>query len=44
MKQKKICPYDTDTHRTMIREWFEALERNAPEARYSILHALNLTP
>ena len=40
IKQTKLCPYDKDTRRTMIREWFEALEKNAPEARYSILHAL----
>ena len=38
--QKQLCPYDTDTRRADIRNWFETLEKDAPEARYSILHAL----
>jgi tRNA(Ile)-lysidine synthase TilS/MesJ len=40
-KQAKLCPYETDSHRTDIRRLYEEIERMNPEARYSIWNALN---
>ncbi len=40
-KQKKLCPYETDSHRTEIKSIFQQIERMNPEARYSIWNALN---
>ena len=39
-KQKKLCPYETDSHRTDIKQLFKAMERMNPEARYSIWRAI----
>ena len=39
-KQKKLCPYETDSHRTDIKRLFEAMEQMNPEARYSIWRAI----
>ena len=40
-KQKKLCPYETQSHRADIKELYAAIERMNPEARYSIWNALN---
>ena len=40
-KQKKLCPYETNSHRADIKEIYDAIERINPEARYSIWNALN---
>lgn len=39
-KQKKLCPYETDSHRTDMKEIFGQIERLNPEARYSMWNAL----
>lgn len=40
-KQQKLCPYETDSHRTDIKRLYNDIERLNPEARYSIWRALN---
>ena len=40
-KQKKICPYETNSHRTDIKRLYDEIEIINPEARYSIWRALN---
>ena len=40
-KQKKICPYETNSHRTDIKRLYDEIEQISPEARYSIWRALN---
>ena len=40
-KQAKLCPYETDSHRTDIKRLFEQMEQINPEARFSIWRALN---
>jgi len=39
-KQQKLCPYETDSHRTDIKRIYDQLEQMNPEARYSIWGAL----
>ena len=39
-KQQKLCPYETDSHRTDIKRLYDEIERINPEARYSIWNAL----
>ncbi len=39
-KQKKLCPYETDSHRSDVAKLFENIEKMAPEARFSIWNAL----
>ena len=39
-KQQKLCPYETDSHRTAIKHLYEEMERISPEVRYSIWGAL----
>lgn len=39
-KQIKLCPYETDSHRTDIKRLFEEVEAMNPEARFSIWNAL----
>ena len=39
-KQKKLCPYETDSHRSDIKQIFGQLEQLNPEARYSLWNAL----
>jgi tRNA(Ile)-lysidine synthase TilS/MesJ len=39
-KQQKLCPYETNSHRTDIKQIYEQLEQMNPEARYSIWGAL----
>ena len=39
-KQQKLCPYETDSHRTDIKRLYEEMERISPEVRYSIWGAL----
>ena len=36
----KLCPYETDTHRTSIQQIFQQMRQLNPEARYSIWNAL----
>ena len=40
-KQTKLCPYETDSHRTDIKRFFDEMEQINPEARFSIWRALN---
>lgn len=40
-KQAKLCPYETDSHRTDIKRLFDQMEQITPEARFSIWRALN---
>jgi tRNA(Ile)-lysidine synthase TilS/MesJ len=39
-KQQKLCPYETDSHRSDIKRLYKEMERISPEARYSIWGAL----
>lgn len=39
-QQKKICPYETSSHRTNIKAIYDQLERLNPEVRYNIWGAL----
>ena len=39
-KHQKLCPYETDSHRTAIKHLYEEMERISPEVRYSIWGAL----
>lgn len=39
-KQKKLCPYETDSHRSDIASLFEKIEAMAPEARFSMWNSL----
>jgi len=39
-KQQKLCPYETQSHRTDIRQIYEQLEKLNPEVRYNIWGAL----
>ena len=39
-KQQKLCPYETDSHRTDIKQLYDALEQMNPEVRYNIWGAL----
>ena len=40
-KQQKICPYESQSNRTVIRRLYEQMEQMNPETRYSIWNALN---
>lgn len=39
-KQAKLCPYETRSHRSDIRDVFGSIEKLNPEARYSVWNAL----
>lgn len=39
-KQEKTCPHERETNRTQMKRIFEEIEKNNPEARYSVWHAL----
>jgi len=39
-KQVKLCPYETNSHRSDMRDVFCKIERMTPEARYSVWNAL----
>ena len=39
-KQKKLCPYERDSHRSDIAHIYRTVEAMSPEARFSIWHAL----
>lgn len=39
-RQKILCPYEETTKRAVAQELFTSIERDNPEARYSIWHAL----
>ena len=40
-KQVKLCPYESDSHRTEIKGLYDTIEQINPEARFSIWRALN---
>lgn len=40
-KQVKNCPYETDSHRSDMKDILHQLERMNPEARYSIWSSMN---
>jgi len=39
-RQVKLCPYETDSHRSDVKEIFSKIENLNPEARYSVWNAL----
>ena len=39
-KQVKLCPYETDSHRSDMKELFDRVEKMNAEARYSVWNAL----
>lgn len=39
-KQKKLCPYERDSHRSDMRNIFDQIEQMNPEARHSMWNAL----
>lgn len=39
-KQVKLCPFETDSHRSDMREMFQQIEKMSSEARYSVWNAL----
>lgn len=39
-KQKKLCPYETGSHRSDVAQLFAGIEKMAPEARFSLWNAL----
>lgn len=39
-KQKKLCPYESDSHRSDMRDIFDKVECMSAEARYSVWNAL----
>lgn len=39
-KQKALCPFETDSHRSSVAGLFQQIEEMAPEARYSMWNAL----
>jgi len=39
-KQQKLCPYETGSHRTDMKQIYESLEALNPEVRYNIWGAL----
>ncbi|MDO4159660.1 MAG: ATP-binding protein [Prevotellaceae bacterium] len=39
-KQVKLCPYETDSHRSDMRDMFNNIESMTSEARYSVWNAL----
>ena len=39
-KQQKLCPYETNSHRTDIKQLYDTLEQMNPEVRYNIWGAL----
>jgi tRNA(Ile)-lysidine synthase TilS/MesJ len=39
-KQQKLCPYETGSHRTDMKQIYERLEKLNPEVRYNIWGAL----
>lgn len=39
-KQKKLCPYETDSHRSDIKQIFEQIEELSAKARHSMWNAL----
>ena len=40
-KQKKLCPYETNSYRTDIKHLYDKMEQLNPEARYSIWRAIS---
>ncbi len=39
-KQVKLCPYETDSHRSDMKDLFDRVEKMNAEARYSVWNAL----
>lgn len=39
-KQKALCPFETDSHRSSVASLFSQIEEMAPEARFSMWNAL----
>lgn len=40
VKQKTLCPFETDSHRSDVASLFRQMEQMAPEARFSMWNAL----
>ncbi len=41
-KQRKLCPYEHESNRTTMAELFSKIESITPEARFNVMHALNV--
>lgn len=41
-KQRKSCPHEHESNRTTMADFFKQIEKINPEARYNIMHALNV--
>lgn len=41
-KQRKLCPHEHESNRTTMAELFSKIESITPEARYNVMHALNV--
>jgi tRNA(Ile)-lysidine synthase TilS/MesJ len=39
-KQVKLCPYEKDSHRDDMRNLFDTIQQQNPEARHSLWNAL----
>lgn len=41
-KQRKLCPHEHESNRTTMADLFKQIEAITPEARYNVMHALNV--
>ncbi|MCF0202634.1 MAG: tRNA 2-thiocytidine(32) synthetase TtcA [Bacteroidaceae bacterium] len=41
-KQRKLCPHEHETNRTVMADLLRQLEMKNPEVRYNIMHALHM--
>lgn len=41
-KQQKLCPHEHESNRTTMADFFRQIETINPEARFNVMHALNV--
>ncbi len=41
-KQQKLCPHEHESNRTTMADFFKQIENINPEARFNVMHALNM--
>lgn len=41
-KQQKLCPHEHESNRTTMADFFKQIEAVNPEARFNVMHALNV--
>lgn len=41
-KQQKLCPHEHESNRTTMADFFKQIETINPEARFNVMHALNV--